>query len=85
MKRILVIILLVLCSLCVSSFVVEASEDYSSSQSYGQVVYVCTGNYATKYHSRKNCSGLGNCRGRIVPVSLSEARSEGRTACKKCC
>lgn len=30
-----------------------------------QVVYVCTGTYAYAYHSRSDCSGLGNCKGEI--------------------
>ncbi len=56
----------------------------SDEQSSTQFVYICTGGSATKYHSRKSCKGLGNCKGEIKAVSISTATSQGRTACKIC-
>lgn len=56
----------------------ELAENYSS------VVYICTGGYATKYHSTSRCSGFGNCKGDIEAISESQAISSGRTPCKKC-
>lgn len=56
----------------------------SDEQSSTLVVYICMGGSATKYHSRKTCKGLGNCKGEISAVSLSTATSQGRTACKIC-
>ncbi len=48
------------------------------------VVYICTGGYATRYHSRSNCSGLGNCGGQIVEMTETQARNQGRTPCQRC-
>ena len=59
-------------------------EKNSDEQSSTRFVYICTGGSATKYHSRKTCKGLGNCKGEISAVSLSTATSQGRTACKIC-
>lgn len=56
----------------------------SDEQSSTRFVYICTGGSATKYHSRKTCKGLGNCKGEISAVSMSTATSQGRTACKIC-
>ena len=47
-------------------------------------VYICTGNYAKKYHSRSNCRGLSNCQKDIIAVSISKAREKGRSACSIC-
>ena len=59
-------------------------EKNSDEQSSTQIVYICMGGSATKYHSRKTCKGLGNCKGEISEVSMSTATSQGRTACKIC-
>lgn len=56
----------------------------SDEQSSTRFVYICTGGSATKYHSRKTCKGLGNCKGEVKAVSMSTATSQGRTACKIC-
>lgn len=53
-------------------------------QAKEQVVYICTGGYATKYHRYKSCKGLGNYKGEIKAVPMSTATSQGRTACKIC-
>ena len=47
-------------------------------------VFICTGGHAKRYHSRKNCSGLGNCQGEIVEMTEVQAQEMGRTRCKKC-
>ena len=49
------------------------------------VVYVCDGKYATKYHDSANCRGLGNCKGDIVKMTIDQARNNGKTACSICC
>ncbi len=56
----------------------------SDEQSSTRFVYICTGGSATKYHSRKTCKGLGNCKGEISAVSMGTATSQGRTACGIC-
>lgn len=73
MKKILLLSLLVMFVSCTN----EKSNISSES-----VVYICTGGYATKYHSSHSCSGLGNCRGDITSISIKDV--EDRTPCKKC-
>lgn len=60
-------------------------EEVKAKLSVSQTVYVCGGKYATKYHSRSNCSGLNNCKGGINKYdSQSNAKKSGYTACKIC-
>ena len=47
-------------------------------------VYVCTGGYAKSYHAKKNCIGLGNCKGEIKAVTKEEAVKAGRSPCRVC-
>lgn len=47
-------------------------------------VYICTGKSAYSYHSKRNCSGLNNCRASIKKVTLNYAKSLNRTPCRKC-
>ena len=49
-----------------------------------QIVYVCTGPKAYTYHKSSDCSGLNNCSGSVISVSLSKAKQMGRRPCKKC-
>ncbi|WP_339611504.1 hypothetical protein [uncultured Planktosalinus sp.] len=44
-------------------------------------VYVCNGKSSKRYHYKKNCRGLSNCRSSISKVSLEEAKRRGRTLC----
>lgn len=47
-------------------------------------VYICTGPYATKYHSTPECKGLNRCSGDVVKMSMDKAKESGYTACKIC-
>lgn len=47
-------------------------------------VYVCTGKYATSYHSTAKCKGLGNCKASVKSISRSSAVKAGRKPCKAC-
>ena len=47
-------------------------------------VYVCTGSYAKRYHTKQHCRGLQRCTGETMEISLQEAEEEGRTPCKIC-
>lgn len=47
-------------------------------------VYICTGPNSKRYHSHSDCRGLGKCSGEIREVSVSKAKSMGRTPCKWC-
>ncbi len=49
-----------------------------------EIVYVCTGAYATRYHKTKDCRGLNNCRGQVRAISLTQAMKDGRTPCEIC-
>lgn len=49
------------------------------------IVYICNGSYATKYHNNENCRGLRNCSGSIEEITIEEAEDMGRTPCKICC
>lgn len=44
-------------------------------------VYICDSQGAKRYHLRKNCSGLRNCKHEIITVSLDSAKRTGRTLC----
>jgi hypothetical protein len=50
-----------------------------------QIVYVCTGTYAYAYHSRSDCSGLGNCKGEIKYTDQNYAvNGLSRVPCCRC-
>lgn len=47
-------------------------------------VYVCTGPQSKRFHKTSHCRGLNSCSGDILAVSISKAKSMGRTPCKWC-
>lgn len=47
-------------------------------------VYVCTGPQSKRYHCTPRCKGLHSCSKQVIAVSLSKARSMGRTPCGWC-
>lgn len=55
----------------------KSNNDYST-------VYICNGNYATKYHRHKNCRGLSNCKGGVNSTTKGTAKEKGRSACGIC-
>lgn len=70
MKKVIALVTLFLIS---TSFVVNRL-DISS-------VYICTGKYSKKYHYKKNCRGLSNCKAKIKAVDIKTAKEFGRTLC----
>ncbi len=44
-------------------------------------VYICKGKYSKKYHYKKSCRGLSNCKATISKVALKDAIDIGRTLC----
>jgi len=44
-------------------------------------VYICDSQGAKRYHLRKNCNGLRNCKHGIIHISLDSAKKTGRTLC----
>lgn len=70
---------------CFCAFEECCEDDCCESDNVENMVYICTGQYATAYHRNKNCSGLGNCKGKIKQVSLEYAKQKRRTPCKTCC
>ena len=47
-------------------------------------VYICTGPKAKVYHRSRSCKGLKKCSGSIKAVSVLDAKSMGRRACRIC-
>jgi hypothetical protein len=45
-------------------------------------VYLCNGGSSKVYHKRPDCRGLSNCSTQIEKVSVSNAISKGRRACR---
>ena len=44
-------------------------------------VYICNGRYSKKYHYKKTCRGLSNCKATISKVTKKNAKELGRTLC----
>jgi hypothetical protein len=44
-------------------------------------VYICNSTGAKKYHYKKNCRGLSNCKKEVKEISLEAAKDRGRTLC----
>lgn len=50
-----------------------------------QKVYICGGQYATKFHSTQNCKGLNNCKAPVYSMeSQQEAKNKGYSHCSLC-
>ena len=82
MKKFLGLILVICC--CAIYVFGNDYSDIQQTQANTTYVYICTGGYATKYHCRSNCSGLGNCKGSIKKITEAEAIKAGRTKCSRC-
>lgn len=74
------------CSMCdgAKSYRYDSEENYKERNNVTGVVYICTGETSTKYHSDPDCKGLSRCSGEIEEVSEEEADDMGRTPCKIC-
>ena len=86
MKKIISVLLVICCVvLCTAC---GGRNRRQSQQSYAQnkpiYVYVCTGKYATKYHSYSNCKGLNNCKGTVVKMTKQDAEQKGKSPCSLC-
>jgi len=44
-------------------------------------VYICNSKTSKKYHYKKGCRGLNNCKAAIKEITLKEAKNRGRTLC----
>ena len=94
MKKLLVILCCVaLCMACGSaqqnkspeqSAQIEAVETVATSEPVANGVFVCNGKFAKRYHRTRHCSGLGNCQGEIVEMTVEQAEAQGKTPCRKC-
>jgi len=65
-------------------FLCSCSLEHQSNNDNSVTVYVCTGTYSKKYHSDKQCRGLGNCKGDIVSESESSAIKNDKSKCSIC-
>lgn len=78
---------IIIFSLFFPSILLFSNTIYHSKTNEIQVnkVYVCSGKYATKFHSVSNCKGLNNCKGTIYSVeNQNEAIKLGYTHCLLC-
>ena len=61
----------------------ETTEEYT--EEYAEdMVYVCTGGSARRYHNEPDCRGLSRCQGDIEEMTIEEAEDDGKTPCKIC-
>ncbi len=81
MKRTLSILCAAICLSTLTSFDCYKRVETESSETY---VYICTGKSSKRFHKTSKCNGLNRCNGDIQKVTISKAKSIGRTACKIC-
>ena len=67
-----------------STFAGNSAANSSITTSETAYVYICTGSSATKYHAKATCRGMNNCRGKVVKISVEDAKGQGRTPCSIC-
>lgn len=48
------------------------------------MVYICVRENSKRYHCDRDCRGLNRCDHTIRKVTVSKAKSLGRTPCKVC-
>lgn len=56
----------------------------NSTASSGSKVWICTGSSSKTYHLYKDCTGLRNCKAKVVSVPEEKAQEMKRRLCKKC-
>ena len=87
MKKLISILLVicyaVLCVACGGCNRQQQAQTFTPTHKDGYV-YVCMGKSATKYHSYKECRGLGNCKSTIAKMPEADAQKMGRTRCNLC-
>jgi len=49
-----------------------------------ELVYLCTGYWASAYHKNSKCDGILSCKQTIVKINKTEALKKGRKSCKMC-
>ena len=71
-------------SCCIVLFCADNSSpsiNYFENESVVDNVYICNSSGAKKYHYKKNCRGLSNCKKEVKEISLEAAKDRGRTLC----
>ena len=76
MKQLLTSLILIV---SLSSFISHTPVQENINQT--TTVYLCYGEYSTKYHFKKDCRGLSNCSTDIEKTTLTEAKKKKRTIC----
>lgn len=87
MKKLIITLILSLYAFIPVSSAGQKSEtrcDDMAIQYASERVYICTGPKAKVFHRSRSCKGLKKCSGSIKAVSISDAKSMGRRACKIC-
>ncbi len=44
-------------------------------------VYICNSKTSTKYHYKKDCRGIKNCKSKIIKITKQKAKDDERTLC----
>lgn len=83
MKTILFITAMLLsCSIYSQEEKENEEKNQENTRETTQMIYICNSMSSKRYHYKKDCSGLKNCRDSIVKISLKKAKySFGRTIC----
>lgn len=79
LKKIIYIILFI-----IPMILFSCSKEEPMTPEDSQIVYVCTSNSATTYHTGRNCSRLKNCGADILEVTRRKARENERIICSDC-
>lgn len=62
----------------------SAAEKSPASPDGKQKVYVCSGKYSKSYHTHNDCDALGNCKGEILEMDVTQAKMSGHKLCGYC-
>ncbi|WP_109853327.1 hypothetical protein [Aquimarina sp. AU58] len=82
MKTILFIIAMLLsCSIYSQEEKENEEKNQENTRETLQMVYICNSMSSKRYHYKKDCAGLKNCRDSIVKVSIRKAKNFERTVC----
>lgn len=81
MKTVLITICSTLLFCADDSNSISLYENKSVNNLFDTTVYICNSSSAKKYHYKKNCRGLNNCKKETKAITLTSARKRGRTLC----
>jgi len=56
-----------------------SSTDHENNHPEKKKVFICNSDGAKKYHLKKDCKGLENCKNEVLSVTKAEAINQGKT------